>query len=172
MENLTHLVADEDDAFALANQLFHDGEQALDLNISQSGGGFVEDEQLCAMIERLEDLGTLLFADGNLGDELVQLDIQAVFFREGLDLLPAGRTVDKQTFGMLVAEDDVVKDGHRLDQHEVLVHHTDAELDRLTRRFDADFPAFEEDLPLRRLVEPDENIHERRFSGAILSKQC
>lgn len=72
---------------------------------------------------------------------------------------------------MFVAEDDVVKDGHRLDEHEVLMHHADAKLDRLARRFDADLLPVQKDLALSGLVEADEDIHERRFPRAVLSEE-
>ena len=55
----------------------------------------VKNQQLGPVVEGLEDLGALLFTDGDLRDELVELDVEAVFFRKRLDLLSAGRTVDK-----------------------------------------------------------------------------
>ena len=88
-------MTDEDDGFALADKLLHDGEQALDLDVGQGGGRLVQDQQLRAVIQRLQYLGALLFADGDLRDELVELDVEAVFFRKRLDLLSAGRAVDK-----------------------------------------------------------------------------
>ena len=88
-------MTDEDDGFALADKLLHDGEQSLDLDVGQGGGGLVKDQQLGPVVEGLEDLGALLFADGDFRDELVELDVEAVFFRKRLDLLSAGRAVDK-----------------------------------------------------------------------------
>ena len=37
-------MTDEDDGFALADKLLHDGEQALDLDVGQGGGGLVKDQ--------------------------------------------------------------------------------------------------------------------------------
>lgn len=59
-------MTDEDDGFALADKLLHDGEQSLDLDVGQGGGGLVKDQQLGPVVEGLEDLGALLFADGDL----------------------------------------------------------------------------------------------------------
>ena len=53
----------------------------------------------------------------------------------------------------------------------MLVHHADAELDRLAGRIDADLLPIEENLALGRLVEADENVHERRFARAVFSKE-
>ena len=41
-EHLAHFMTDEDDGFALADKLLHDGEQALDLDVGQGGGGLVK----------------------------------------------------------------------------------------------------------------------------------
>ena len=73
---------------------------------------------------------------------------------------------------MLVAEDDVVKDRHGFNQHEVLMHHADTELDRLTGGLNTYLTAVQENLSLRWLIQTDENVHERRFSGAVLAQQC
>ena len=131
VQHLAHLVADEDDALALADQLAHDGEQALHLNVGQRGGRLVQNQQLRPVIQRLEDLGALLLAHGDLRNELVQLHVQAVLGGQLLDLLPARRPVDEQPLGVLIAQNDVVEYGHGLHQHKVLMHHADTQLHRL-----------------------------------------
>ena len=57
------------------------------------------------------------------------------------------------------------------DQHEVLMHHADAELDRLAGRLDPHLPAVEKDRPLRRLVKTDQNVHQRRFARTVFAEQ-
>ena len=122
-------------------------------------------------VQRLENFGSLLLADGNIGDKLVELHVEAVFFGQRLNFLPSRGAVDEDALRVLVAEDDVVKHRHCLDKHEVLVHHANAELDRLAGRIDADLLPIEENLALGRLVEADENVHERRFARAVFSKE-
>ena len=171
VQHLTHLVADKDDGFSFADELFHDGEQTLDLDVRQRRGRLVQNQQLRAVVERLQDLHALLRADGDLRNQLVQLHVQPVFFRQREDLLPPRLPVDKDTLGIPVAEDHVFKHGHRLDQHEVLMHHADAELDRLAGRLDPHLPAVEKDRPLRRLVKTDQNVHQRRFARTVFAEQ-
>lgn len=89
-------MTDEDDGFALADKLLHDGEQSLDLDVGQGGGGLVKDQQLGPVVEGLEDLGALLFADGDLRDELVELDVEAVFSESAsISFLRAARSINR-----------------------------------------------------------------------------
>ena len=60
----------------------------------------------------------------NLG---VEVDLQAVFFRELLDLFARFLALDEAELRRLRAEDDVVEHGEHVDELEVLVHHADAE---------------------------------------------
>lgn len=95
-EHLAHFMTDEDDGFALADKLLHDGEQSLDLDVGQGGGGLVKDQQLGPVVEGLEDLGALLFADGDLRDELVELDVEAVFSESAsISFLRAARSINR-----------------------------------------------------------------------------
>jgi hypothetical protein len=106
-------------------------------------------EQLRAVVERLQDLDALLRADGDLGDELVELHVEAVFFGQRLDLPAPRGAVNEQTLAVAVAQDDVLEHGHGLDQHEMLVHHADAELHGLAGGLDALFLPVQENLALR-----------------------
>ena len=54
----------------------------------------------------------------------------------------------------LDAEDDVLGDRHHRDEHEVLVHHADPGVDRVTRRADPERLAAQPDLALVRLESP------------------
>ena len=68
-------------------------------------------------------------------------------------------------------EHDVLRHRHDRDEHEVLVHHADPEPDRLARRADPDRLAAEADLALVGLVEPVEDVHERRLARPVLPEQ-
>ena len=124
------------------------------------------------MVQGLQDLGTLLLTNGNLRNELVQLHIQTILCGQLLDLSAAGRSVNKQTFGMLVAQNDILKYRHGLHQHKVLMHHADAQFHRLAGGFDPDFLALLKDFSLRWLIKADQNIHQRRLPGTVFTQQC
>ena len=71
----------------------------------------------------------------------------------------------------MVAEHDVLRDGERLDQAEVLVHHEDARVERVARRVEMDAAAAERDLALVRPVEAGEDVRERALARAVLAEQ-
>ena len=123
------------------------------------------------MVQRFENFGSLLLADGNFRNELVELHVQPVFFGQCFNFLPARGAVDEDALCVLVTEDDVVEDRHSLDQHEVLMHHADAELDRLTGGVDADLLTVQKDFSFCRLVETDQDVHKRRFARAVFAEQ-
>ena len=71
----------------------------------------------------------------------------------------------------LHAEDDVLGHRHHRDEHEVLVHHPEPARDRVLRRMEGHRLALDEDLPLVGLVQPVEDVHQRRLAGAVLAEQ-
>jgi len=113
-------------------------------------------------------LQLLLGAHGNLRDGPVQLHVQTIALRQLQDFLLPGLLVDEDALGVPVPQDDVLEHRHGLHQHEVLMHHTDAQLHRLGRRVDADLLSIQEDLSLCGLVQPDEDVHQRALSRAVL----
>ena len=123
------------------------------------------------MIEGLEDLHPLLGAYGDVGNELVQLHVQAVPLGQGQNLTLPGFPVHKEALGIFVPQNDVLEHRHGLYQHEMLVHHADAQLYRLAGRVNAHLLAVQENLSLRGLVETDEDVHQRGLSRAVLSQQ-
>ena len=71
----------------------------------------------------------------------------------------------------LDGENDVLGHGHHGNQHEVLVHHADAAVDRGPRGAELDGTALDHDLALVRPVQAVEDVHQGRFACAVLSEQ-
>ena len=168
--DLAHLVRDEDDRLALGGEGVDDVEQALDLDVGEDGGGLVENDEVRAADEHLHDLHALLHADGHLGDLLVKVHLEAVAVCELLDLLLVSGAVELGARA-LGSKDDVLEAGHGLDQHEVLVHHADAQGHRVGGALDPHLFAAVEDLAVRGLVETHEDVHERGLASAVLAQQ-
>lgn len=168
--DLAHLVRDEDDRLALGGEGVDDVEQTLDLDVREDGRGLVQDEELGAAVEDLQDLNALLHADGHLGDLLVEVNLQAVAVRKLLDLLLVSRSVELGARA-LGSQDDVLQASHGLDQHEVLVHHANAQGHRIGGALDPHLFATIEDLAIRGLVEAHENVHERGLARSVLAQQ-
>src|SRR5262249_40018355 len=65
----------------------------------------------------------------------------------------------------------VFRHGESGDQHEVLVHHSDAARDRVPRIAEANLLAADEDLAGSRLVQPGEDVHQGGFACAVFPDQ-
>ena len=113
-----------------ALELAQVGEQRVDLLRHEHGRRLVEDDDLRAAVEHLEDLDALPVADAEVLDEHVGVEAEA----EGLGDLPdsaAGLVAD--AVQLLGAEHDVLQHGEVVGQHEVLEDHADAVRDRVGR---------------------------------------
>ena len=121
-------------------RLFDDREQLARLLRREHGGRLVEDQDVGAAVERLQDLDALLLADRDLRDERGRVDREAeLAARSRATRCSAPRSSRrKPSLRRLHAEHDVLGDGHHRDQHEVLVHHPDPRVDRVLRRAERD----------------------------------
>src|SRR5207302_1908168 len=100
-------------------------------------GRLVEDQEVGSAIEDLEDLDALLQTQGNVLDASPGLDRDGETLLELANALLDGPVVEDRT-AALVAQDDVLGNGERRHQHEVLVDHPDAERDGVARTADPD----------------------------------
>ena len=167
------LVRDEDDRASFVRHHTQRLEQRLRLLRCQHGGRLVEDQDARLAVQRLQDLHALLLADRELPDPRARVDREAVAGRELRDpsLGSAGMKSERSPLAAVVAEHDVLGDGERLDQPEVLVHHPDARVERVSRPAELDRVAVKSDLALIGPVEPGEDVRERALAGAVLPQQ-
>ena len=121
--DLAQLVGDEDDGLALALQLLEQCGRDGRLSRRQHPGRLVEDQDLGAAIERLEDLDALLQADRR-SPMMASGSTSSPYSRASLSS-SARRGDAHEQHAALGAEHDVLQHRERLHQHEVLVHHAD-----------------------------------------------
>ena len=172
LEHLTELVADEHDGCAVGLERVEHLEELVRLLGREHGRGLVQHEDLGVAIERLQDLDALLGADGHILDQGVGVHREPVAIGQLTDLLGPLPDVEQPAAPAgLVAEHDVLGHGHHRHEHEVLVDHADAEVDRLGGRVDLDRLAVDEHLALVGVVEPVEDRHQGRLAGAVLPQQ-
>ena len=169
--DLRELVGDEEDALALLGEILHDRHQLVDLLRREHGGGLVENQDLVFAVEHLQDLGALLHADGDVLDLRVGVDLQAVAFGELQHLLARLLLLQEAVLVRLHAEDDVVEHREALDQLEVLVHHADAEVVCVVRVLDRDDLAVFFNDALLRLIQTEQDAHQRGLARAVLAEQ-
>ena len=99
---------------ALGLELAQVVEERVDLLRHQDRGGLVEDDDLGAAVEDLEDLHPLALADAERLDELVGVEVEAVARRRSRWISGAGRVTD--AVQLLGAEHDVLEHGEVVGQ--------------------------------------------------------
>jgi hypothetical protein len=171
LQHLVQLVADEDDRLPVRLQTPDDLEQLAGLLGGQHRGWLVEDEQVGFPVERLEDLHALLLADGDVADEGARVDGEPELLGQLAHAPVCAALVEQDAVMRLDPEDDVLGDRHDRNEHEVLVHHPDPGLDRLACRRERDRLPVEPDLTPVGLVQPVEDVHQRRLAGAVLAQE-
>ena len=172
-ENLVQLVRDEDDRLPLVRHRAQGGEERDGLLRREDGGRLVHDQDARLTVERLQDLDPLLLADRELPDPGARVDAEPVPLSELGDTALDRPAVDEERAPLraVVSEDDVLGDGERRDEPEVLVHHADARVERVARRVEASLLAVQLDLAVVRTVEAGEDVRERRLPGAVLPEE-
>src|SRR5439155_1089498 len=96
------------------------------------------------------------------------LDRDRATLFEPANALLYGPVVEDRT-AALVAEDDVLGNGERRHEHEVLVDHPDAERDGVARAGDAHVALAIADRPGVGVIEAVEDVHEGRLACAVLA---
>ena len=155
-----------------ARQAADDLEQLLRLLWREHRGRLVQHEDVRVAVERLQDLHPLLLADRDVLDRRPGIDRQPV--PVGDLLHPPLRLAHVEHHAVvrwLLREDDVLRHRHHRNEHEVLVHHPHAGLDRGGRRAEPDGLALDQDLALVRVVEAVEDVHQGGLARPVLAQE-
>lgn len=169
LHDLAQLVGDQDDGLALIAQPAQDAEQVICLGRGQHAGGFVQDQDVGAAIQGLEDLDPLLVTDRQILDQFVGIDLQFVFLRQALQFLPRPRQRGAQQRPVLGPQDDVFQHCEILHQLEMLEYHADAGADRRLAVGDRDGLARDQDFPRVRPVKAIQDRHQGGLAGAVFA---
>ena len=131
--------------------------------------GLVQDQDLGAPVEGLQDLHALLQSDRKVAHQGIGRNVQGVLAGQSLEL--AARTVhargEQRT--ALGAEDDVLDHGEGVHQHEVLMDHADSGGDGVLAVPDGHRPSGDADLTAVGPVEAVEDAHQGGLAGAVLA---
>ena len=84
--DLAQLVRDEHHALALVPQGAEDAKEVVGLLGREDGGRLVEDQEVGAPVERLQDLHALALAHAEIGDARVGVDLEVVLAAQALEL--------------------------------------------------------------------------------------
>ena len=171
LHHLVELVGDEDHRVPLGGVRAQELEEAARLLRRQHRGRFVHHQDPRVAVQRLEDLDLLLKPDGELVDPRVGIEVEAEARDQVARPLARPADVEQRAPMRLRAQDQVLGDGQRLDQHEVLVHHPDPRVDRVAGAAHGHGAAVDLDLAGVRRLQAVEDLHERALAGAVLADE-
>ena len=169
--DFVQLVRYEQDALALGGQVAHDVHQLVDFLRREHGGGLVEDQNFVFAVQHFQNLRALLHAHGDVLDQRVRIDAQAVFIRKRQHAPARVLLLQEAEFAGLHAHDDVVQHTEAFHQFEVLVHHADAQRVGIVWILDLHLAAILFDHALFRLIQAEQHAHQRGFARAVFAQQ-
>jgi len=124
-EDFVEPVRDVDAGDAARAQVAEDGEEHLHFMLGERGGGFVEDEDARVLGQRLDDFDELLFAHAEPPDGRGGIDGDAEAVEQRASVAVHARPVDEPAAGRRGAEEDILGDGHLIDECELLIDDRD-----------------------------------------------
>ena len=160
-------MGDDDDGLAAVAHIPQHGKELLGLLGGQHGGRLVQDQNIRAPVEHLDDLHRLLLGDGHIVNLLVRVHVKAVGvadfpnFLSGLrQIQPPGQT-----------QNDVLRRGEHIHQLEMLMDHADAVGEGILGGADDHRLSVDGDLPLVGEIDAGEHIHQGGLAAAVFTQQ-
>ena len=164
------LVRDEDDRDARPLEA---DEHVLELGDAlgrQHRRGLVQDQDIGAAPERLDDLDQLLLTQREVARARARVDRRPERGRDlGQPRLAGGGV---QSHAAAFTEQQVLEHAEGGHQRRVLIDHADAEAERAARRIDADVTAADADPAGVGLRHPREDAHQRGLARPVLAQQA
>ena len=169
-------MADVDDGDAFGFQVLNDGKQGLYLALAQRAGRLIEDEHLAVRGHRLGDFNRLHLGNRQAAQLLLGVEIHPDLLKQPAGVLVHGlmihqRDETQQALQGITAHVYVFSDGPLGDRLKLLVHHRDAQFQRLQRVVNGDLLPLVDDLPFIHLVDAEHALHQRGLAGAVFAHQ-
>ena len=127
--DLVHLVGYYNDRLARVAHVAQNGKKLIGLLRGEDSRRLIENEDIRAAVEHFYYLDGLLLRNAHLVNVLIGIDVKAVSVADLADLFR--RSLEVEPALPLKAQNDVLCRRKNVDKLEVLVDHTDAELERI-----------------------------------------
>ncbi len=164
-------MGNEQDGLALRRQRAHDAHQLDNLLRGEHRGGLIKNQDFVVAVEHLEDFHTLLHAHGDVLNEGIGLNQQAILLGQRHHLLARLLHAQHAVLGGFHPQHNVFQHREVMHQFEVLVHHADAQRVGIVGVPHLYWFAVLADLAFLRLVQAKQDAHQGAFPGAVFAKQ-
>ena len=171
LQDLVQLVRDDDGGPALFHQAAQRGEQALGFLGRQDRRRLVENQDPGIGVERLENFHPLAFADGQVADLRIGLDLETELPGNLAQTAAARREALAQRPQPLAPQNDVLQNGQIVGQREMLVDHADPGPDRGFGRSRRQRSAVDLDTAFVGQIVAEYDVHQGGLARAVLAQQ-
>ena len=163
-------MTDNDDRMPLTGHIFQQNDQILRFLRGQHRRRFIQDQQIGPTVQSFDDFHALLFTNTQLPDIRSRVHRHAIRRADFHDFLGNRFQIENCPFCRGHSQRHIFADCQRRHQHEMLMHHPDSFIDGRPGRVDSDRLAIDENTPFIRLVQSVQDIHQRRFAGAVFAQ--
>ena len=170
IHNLVELMGDNNDGVALFLHTAQDGKQLFDFLNGKNSSRFVQNNDLGAIIQHLDDLQRLLLGNRHIVDLLLGINVETEFLRHVLDFCIA--ILLQHQAGIVLAHPDIVSGGKHIHKLEVLMHHADAQPLGILGRINGNLLSINKDLAAIRLINTGNHIHQSGLAGTVFTQKC
>ena len=161
----------EQNGLSFGCQILHDLHELFNLLRCQYCSRLIEDQDLVVAVEHLQDLGTLLHADGDIFNDGIRIYVQTILLGECDNFLAGFVFLQEACLVRLDTKDNVVEYGETFHQLKVLMNHADSKIICIIGIVNLYLFAVLADLAFLRLVQTEENRHQGRLAGTVLTEQ-
>ena len=169
--NLIQVMGNQDNGLAVLRQSPEAFEQITGFLGREHCRRLIQNKDLRTAVKNLQNLHLLLQSNSQASGRRVKRHLHAKPFLQIQNVFSRLFIIQGNTPRGLHAQDDVFQYAQLIDQHKMLVHHSDFQADGIPAGAEAHMLAPDLDLPAGRGLQPIENIHQRGFSRAILPHQ-
>ena len=125
LHGLMEFMGNDDDGLSVFLQTADDLKQLLRFLRRQNSRRFVKNQQFGSMVQRLQNLRSLLGSNRQLAHHLHGIDLQSVHFGELPHPIHRGLTLENPEFHRFISHHDVFGHCQMVHQHKMLVNHLD-----------------------------------------------
>ena len=162
-------MGDDDDGLVVLLHVADNVEKTLRLLRGQNGGRLIKDQDVRTAVENLDDLQGLLLGHAHLIDLLVRIQVKMVAVADLLCL--SAHLFEVKFLALFQTEGDIFQCRKNVDQFEMLVDHTDAQIKGVFGRTDLHRFPIHQDLACIRIVDAGQHVHQGCFAAAVLTQQ-
>ena len=131
--NLFQFVGDQNDALSIGSQVLNDLHQAFDLLGSQGSCGLIQNQRVGTPVKNFQDFYSLLHSHRNIFNLGIRIDFHVVALGKFHHFLSGCCLVDHQASHRFDTQNNVFCYCKGLNQHEMLMHHTDTNVNGIFR---------------------------------------